>query len=55
MDGLLSVIIPAYNEEQMIEKTAQTIDKILLDGDILDQFLMSQTEEIRQALMAAEA
>ena len=39
MDGLLSVIIPAYNEEQMIEKTAQTIDKILLDADIPHELL----------------
>lgn len=39
MDGLLSVIIPAYNEEQMIEKTTQTIDKILLDADIPHELL----------------
>ncbi len=34
MTGLLSVVIPAYNEEQMIEKTADCIHAILSDASI---------------------
>lgn len=32
--NLLSVIIPAYNEDAMIEKTASVIDGILVDASI---------------------
>lgn len=34
MRGLLTVVIPAYNEEKMIAKTASTITGILKDADI---------------------
>lgn len=34
MNSLLSVIIPSYNEEGMIQKTAQTIAQILSDAHI---------------------
>lgn len=34
MRKLLSVIVPAYNEEGMIEKTAQTISSILMEAKI---------------------
>lgn len=36
---MLSVIIPAYNEEAMIEKTASVISKILGDADIMAEIL----------------
>lgn len=31
MDKMLSVVLPAYNEEQMIKKTAQVV------GDLLEK------------------
>ena len=34
MSGLLSVVIPSYNEEQMIDKTAQVINDILTNESI---------------------
>lgn len=34
MQGLLSVVIPAYNEEQMIEKAAAVIGSVLQGADI---------------------
>ena len=34
MPGLLSVVIPSYNEEQMIDKTAQVIKEILTNESI---------------------
>lgn len=34
MEKLLSVIVPAYNEEGMIEKAAETIANVLSDADI---------------------
>ena len=36
---MLSVIIPAYNEEQMIPKTVSVIDSILCDADIDHELL----------------
>ncbi len=36
---MLSVIIPAYNEEQMIPKTVSVIDSILCDTDIDHELL----------------
>ena len=33
-DGLLSVVVPAFNEQQMIPKTAQTLEDILSSADI---------------------
>ena len=36
---LLSVIVPAYNEEVMIEKTARTIGEILKEADISYEIL----------------
>ena len=33
--GLLSVILPAYNEEKMIARAAETVGKILSDAEIL--------------------
>lgn len=34
MAGMLSVVVPAYNEEQIISKTAIVIPKLLIDNDI---------------------
>ena len=39
MQGLLSVIIPSYNEEAMIEKTASVISSILQEADIPNELL----------------
>ncbi|SFU49217.1 glycosyltransferase family 2 protein [Butyrivibrio sp. INlla21] len=36
---MLSVVIPAYNEEEMIPKTSQTIDKILKEAGIEHELL----------------
>ena len=32
-ENMLSVIIPAYNEEKMIQKAADTLDRILGDAE----------------------
>ena len=37
--AVLSVVIPAYNEEEMIPKTSQTIDKILKEAGIEHELL----------------
>lgn len=39
MDGLLSVIIPAYNEEQMVALAARTIGDVLTDAAIPHELL----------------
>lgn len=39
MSGLLSVIIPSYNEETMIDKTASVIHKLLKDSGIAHELL----------------
>ena len=31
---MLSVVLPAYNEEKMIQKAADTLDRILGDAEI---------------------
>ena len=39
MGRLLSVVIPAYNEEKMIEKAYDTIDGILSENNIEHNFV----------------
>ena len=39
MNGLLSVIIPAYNEQEMIPKAAATIAEILEQAEISYELL----------------
>ncbi len=38
-EGLLSVVVPAYNEEQMIPKTAETIENILSQARIAHEII----------------
>ena len=38
-DGLLSVVIPSYNEEGMIEKTFQVIDSLLSSASVPHELL----------------
>ena len=33
-NAMLSVVLPAYNEEKMIQKAADTLDRILGDAEI---------------------
>lgn len=33
-ENMLSVIIPAYNEEKMIQTTADTVDRILSEASV---------------------
>lgn len=35
----ISVLIPAFNEEAMIEKTAKVIHSLLLDAQITDEII----------------
>ena len=44
-ENMLSVIIPAYNEEKMIQTTADTVDRILSEASVpyekMSKFLSS--------------
>ena len=39
MGGLLSIIIPAYNEEALLEKTVKTINSLMSENEIDSQLI----------------
>ena len=40
-NAMLSVVLPAYNEEKMIQKAADTLDRILGDAEIPYELVLS--------------
>ena len=45
MDKMLSVVLPAYNEEQMIKKTAQVVGD-LLEKEQIPKYIIFHFPEI---------
>ena len=37
--GILSIVLPAYNEEAMLKKTADTLKKVMTDSGISYQLV----------------
>ena len=45
-ENMLSVIIPAYNEEKMIQTTADTVDRILSEASVPYEIVFVNDTEI---------